>query len=497
MKTIAALSFALLAAAELSAATIYVDNVKGNDSNDGSKERPVASIEKGLTLLKRSGRLEVAPNNGKPYRRPYPGVNGKSLDVKVGGTPEQPLVLNGNGAVISGLSAVPADRWEKAGDGVYALPFWPMSNLYKHYHKQDYWLPASRIFFVDGEPAVNCLSHAEMEKTPGSFWWSRKERKLFFKLPAGKPLESLTVELPANAGFYVLADHVRIENFTVILSWNDGFDAAGDPRGVLYRNCVAIDNCGQGFSCHGSSIVLYEDCVAVRCASSGSCDVHWSNSSYARCVFLNNIFEGAVAANDNSAHTYSSCLVVHNEPFEQIWQNNYSRMFFDNCVIIGNGGTIPLMFLRHGSASFRQCTLLNAGILNRGEADNRGTLTIEHSLIGNMGTALMDIPAGMEKRVMLSGNLYFGSKGFRVAGKLLSPGENPGRFDVNSRWYDGKLSGRLESELPQPVRQKNASGEMRRVGAALPESVWKNYEKYRKVKTSPAGVTFLPQQKNN
>ena len=87
-----------------------------------------------------------------------------------------------------------------------------MSNLYKHYHKQDYWLPASRIFFVDGEPAVNCLSRAEMEKTPGSFWWSRKERKLFFKLPAGKPLESLTVELPANAGFYVLTDHVRIEN---------------------------------------------------------------------------------------------------------------------------------------------------------------------------------------------------------------------------------------------------------------------------------------------
>ena len=97
--------------------------------------------------------------------------------------------------------------------------------------------------------------------------------------------------------------------------------AAGDPRGVHYRNCVAIDNCGQGFSCHGTSVVLYEDCVAVRCASSGSCDVHWSNSSYARCVFMNNVFEGGVAANDHSAHTYSSCLVVHNRPFEQVWQN--------------------------------------------------------------------------------------------------------------------------------------------------------------------------------
>ena len=41
-----------------------------------------------------------------------------------------------------------------------------MSNLYKHYHKQDYWLPASRIFFVDGEPAVNCLSAPKWRKLP-------------------------------------------------------------------------------------------------------------------------------------------------------------------------------------------------------------------------------------------------------------------------------------------------------------------------------------------
>ena len=80
----------------LSAATYYVDNVKGKDSNDGSKERPVASIEKGLTLLKKSDRLEVAPNNGKPYRRPYPGTYGKSYGVYHGGTPENPMVINGN-----------------------------------------------------------------------------------------------------------------------------------------------------------------------------------------------------------------------------------------------------------------------------------------------------------------------------------------------------------------------------------------------------------------
>ena len=91
------LVFAVFCAAfSLGAATYYVDNVKGNDKNDGSKERPVASIEQGLSLLKKCDRLEVAPNNGKPYRRPYPGTYGKSYSVKHGGTADNPMVINGN-----------------------------------------------------------------------------------------------------------------------------------------------------------------------------------------------------------------------------------------------------------------------------------------------------------------------------------------------------------------------------------------------------------------
>ena len=139
----------------LSAATYYVDNVKGNDRNDGSRERPVASIEKGLSLLKKCDRLEVAPNNGKPYRRPYQGIYGKSYAVQHGGTPDKPMVINGNGAVISGLAVIPLNVWKKTDDGLFKMPFWPMSNMYRNYTKQDYWLPDAKIFFVNGERTTN------------------------------------------------------------------------------------------------------------------------------------------------------------------------------------------------------------------------------------------------------------------------------------------------------------------------------------------------------
>ena len=474
----------------LSAATYYVDNVKGDDKNDGSKDRPVASIEKGLSLLKKSDRLEVAANNGKPYRRPYPGTYGNSYSVYHGGTADKPMVINGNGAVISGLSVIPLKVWKKTDDGLYKMYFWPMSNLYRTYTKQDYWLPEAKIFFVDGKRTTNCLSKDELKKTPNAFWWSRKEKSLYYNPPAGKTLADVKIELPSNSGFYVHADHVRVENFVMILSFNDGFDTNDDPRNVIYRNCAAIDNCGQAFSCHGTGLVFYEDCVAVRCASSGACDVHFSNSNYSRCVFVDNVFEGGVAGADVSAHTYTDCLIANNTPFEQIWQNQWSRMFFNNCVIAGASDKKAIAFYRHGSLTFKQCTIVNGSVLNWGMKDNRGSIRVENCILANMKKALFDIPAGKQDAFRLAGNLYCGKTGILVGGKMLPAGTRVGSMDTGCEWTDEMPSGRLNSEMKNRKRLTGVYGVKRSVGAVLPESVWKNYEKYRKARTSPEGLSF-------
>ena len=492
MKCLALAFAAACGAFSLGAATIYVDNVKGNDSNDGSQAKPVASIEKGLSLLKKSDRLEVAPNNGKPYRRPYPGTYGKSYSVKFGGTAEKPMVINGNGAVISGLSVIPQKVWSKCPDGLYKMPFWPMSNMYRIYKKQDYWLPEAKIFFVDGKRQKNCLSKDELKKTPGAFWWSRSEKSLYYNPPAGKTLADLRIELPSNSGFYVVADHVRVENFVMILSFNDGFDTNGRPRQVMFRNCVAVDNCGQAFSCHHTGTVSYEDCVAVRCASSGACDVHYSNSNYNRCVFVDNVFEAGVFAANFSAHTYSDCIIANNRPFEQVWQHQNSRMFFDNCIISGCSDSNALVTLRHGSLSFLQCTLVNASSLNfNGPSDNRGSIQLENCVVANMSRHLISIPQGKESSFRLAGNVFCGKYGIRVGTKVLKPGEKSGKFETNCVWSSEAPAGRLKAEIKKYQRLPGTTfGEKRSCGARLPESVWAMYEKYRHAQTSTEGLSF-------
>jgi len=482
-------------AAVLPARTLYVDNVKGNDDNDGSSERPVASLEKGLSLLETGGRLEVAANNGKPYRRPYYGVEGKSYDVKAGGTATAPVVINGNMAVLSGVAEIPADRWQSVDGNLYKLPFWPMSNRYKIDKSQDYWLPANQIFFLNGEAARNCLSMDELKQTTaGGFWWSRAEKSVYLHLPAGKTLNDLKIELPANSGFYTHGDHVVIENFIFILSWNDGFDAAEKSRNVLYRNCISVDNCGQAFSTHGSSMTTYEDCVAIRNASSGACDVHYASVRYLRSVFYNNSYEAGVAANDNASQVFSDCLIYQNRPFEQVWQNNYSRQLFDNCLIVGADSNLPLAYSRHGVLGFKQCTLLNASMLCRDTPGNRGTVTVENSIVGNMAKQIF-LLAEPSDRFIFNGNLYWQSPGISVGGKLYNMADfaayqEANRFDKGSAWTAGPLAGWLDSELKTPVRAPNRIGQNVRVGAQLPDSVKANFEKYRKAKTSPAGITL-------
>ena len=478
-------------AISLSAATYYVDNVKGSDSNDGSKDKPVASIEKGLSLLKKCDRLDVAPNNGKPYRRPYPGTYGKSYGVNHGGTVDNPMVINGNGAVICGLSVIPQSVWKKCEDGLYKMPFWPMSNMYRTYKQQDYWLPEAKIFFVDGKLEKNCLSKNELKKSPNAFWWSRKEKSLYYNPPTGKSISDVKIELPSNSGFYVLADHVRVENFTMFLSFNDGFDTNGKPRNVVFKNCVAIENCGQAFSCHHTGVVFYEDCVAVRCASSGACDVHYSNSNYNRCVFIDNVFEAGVFAANFSAHTYSDCIIAGNQPFEQVWQHQSSRMFFDNCIISGTNNKYPLVTLRHGSLSFLQCTLVNASMLNfSGPTDNRGSMQIENCVIANMKNNLYTVPAGKESCFRFAGNVYCGNNGPKVAGKLLSKTEKAGKFETNCVWSNEMPKGRLNAEIKTYKRLPGVSGEKRSCGANIPKSVWDNFDKYSRVKTSTEGISF-------
>ncbi|MDD3127576.1 MAG: right-handed parallel beta-helix repeat-containing protein [Candidatus Izemoplasmatales bacterium] len=489
-KTLAILFLSVLGLCTF-AETLYVNNISGNDKNDGLSEKTAfASIEKAFASVKTSDHVEIA-NTGKPYQRPYPGERGQELVPRCGGTADAPLVVNGNGAVISGLSVIPAEKWKKESEKMYTVFFYPMSNMYKGVKKDNFWFDETQIWWVDGEAAPNCKSMEALEKVPGAFWWNKAEKKLVFHLPQGKKIGDLKIEIPSNSGIYITHDHALVKNFVMIFSWNDGFDIAGSPKNVVYKNCSAYNNCGQGFSCHNSGNAYYEDCAAIRCASSGACDVHWCNSTYKRCIFVNNTYEAGVYATDESVHNYDDCLIAGNRPFEQIWQRSHSKMNFANCVIVGRADSLAISSLANGSVSFKNCTITDAASVCAVPSSSTASLAIESCVLARCREFFIKLPGVFKDRFYLKGNLYIGGPGNIIDEKLYGP-ENWAEYlklglEMYSEWRNIELTGPLKAELPEAVMLKGRHIETS-VGAKLPEEVWKRYFKLLKDVPTPAGI---------
>ena len=475
----------------LVAMTFYVDNVKGNDRNDGSAETPFASIEHGLAKLNTSDQLEVI-NTGKPYQRPYPGKKGRGLSIKAGGTLGNPLIINGNGAVITGLSIVPLEKWQKKNTRFYALPFWPMSNMYKGYKSQNYWLDEPQIWWVNGQAAKNCKNAEALAENPGGFWWDKANKEVVFHLPENQAIEKLKIELPANYGFYITSDHVVVKNFYFIHSWNDGFDASGKNQQGVFKNCIAIDNCGQGFSCHGTSNIYYEDCAAIRCASSGSCDVHWCTTRFHRCIFMDNTFEAGIYTHHETSHLYSDCLIVNNRPFEQIWQRATSSQIYDNCVILGGAPDRNILTVENGTVTFKNCTLANAAGICEINAKTRNSLSMDNCLVFNMTDYLFKFKDSAQERVFFRGNLFARSPGIIIDDTIYNADNwedylNVNPQDKHSEWVDTDLK---DDVYKTEVQLKNRYQRESAVGADLPAEVWTRYEALKKIKATPSGISF-------
>ena len=466
------------------AETIHVNNLTGSDDGDGSRERPYATLYKACRMVPVSGRIEVA-NTGKPYQMPY-----KSADVSQsygyrlfrGGTLEKPLIVEGNGATISGLAVVPAEAWKAVPETrLFRLPFYPMSNRLKNDKKIQHWLEVPRIWFVDGGAAPNCRDREELLKTPGGFQWNKAEKLVYFHLPEGKRLEELRIELPANYGFYIHASHTIVRNFNCIFSVNDGFDADGSPQNSSYINCLAYDNCGQGFSCHRTSSIRYIGCGAIRCASSNVCNVNSSHAEYVDCVFLDNAFESNVSLYNEATARFVNCFFSGGNSEEPIVQEHASQFTFLHCVIQGSRD-LPLLRCRSGSVNFYQCTLSQARYLADFSAGwSRTCASMKRCVVSGMKNGIAKLPATPYPRLQFADNRF--SPAFYIyekrAEKIGGPVLRKLRVDADSR---GELI------RPGGLRNAESAGSDGYGAGKLSPTVRKVYDRLVNFTATPAGL---------
>ena len=204
------LGIVFLAASPGLGTTRYVNNRLGDDANDGlSPEKALATIARAVQRAQTSDTISLA-NTGTAYREPIPLT-------RLGGTPAQPLVIEGNGATISGLRALPPERWTKVGE------------VYEFAGRKPYGFP---YLVIDGQRVPPA---AEPDKLPPGGWsWTadgkdRGQGVLRFRPAEGRTLADCTLEatLESSGLSVASASYIVVRNLTSEHHANDGFNVHG------------------------------------------------------------------------------------------------------------------------------------------------------------------------------------------------------------------------------------------------------------------------------
>ena len=419
-------------------AVVYVNNQTGTDQFDGlapvpagdGKSGPLLTIMAAVKKAPVSAVIQIA-NTGHDYR--------ESVEIEGyrKGRANLPLVLEGNGATVNGLVAVPTAGWNPVRDDLYAFAnrldpadkttrvgqkidaenygVMPNSNWLGHFKHQGWFTEpqAPAIFFLNDKPGPNVL---KLEEIPaGGFFYDTqaKPRTLYFRLPAGGKLADCRVELPLNRGVYVSDDYVVVRNLASIYSQDDGF-AGFWGQGVVLQNVNGSFNCDQGISFHGTSSTLIDGGLFERNGGCGIADVMSCITVYRNVTVRDNLISGALF--QGVAHSMINCRLTGNDQM-QVDVNRGATINLTNCLILGESpekGT----GINMENGRLDHCTIANCRtgvrMLRSGSFDNSIITQCHGSLVEVVEAAL---PAfQLDKSLLDLGCAVFGKAKVDQAG---------------------------------------------------------------------------------
>lgn len=219
----------LLGTNALHAATIHVNNLTGQDSHAGlSAKQAVKTLRRAVGLLMTGDTLDIA-NTGKAYHEPL-----NLLGVL--GTPQTPLVIEGHGAVLSGLVKLDPAKWSKQTDGNYT---YPMNKVGSHVH---------RSLRLDGQ-VIEQASNAKTIPLGQCFWAT--DHVLFKPRDDKSPADLLLQATLIDSGVSIVdSSYITIRNLVSEYHANDGFNIHGNCRGIMLENIESRYNGDDGCSIH-------------------------------------------------------------------------------------------------------------------------------------------------------------------------------------------------------------------------------------------------------
>ena len=382
---------ALLTLASVAFAEVYVvDGTTGDDASDGVNG-PFKTLARGAAVLRPGDTLSITPMDG-PYR--------EGLPMSHHGSAQAPIIIEGNGAVLSGSDPAPKDGWSEA-DGIYSLPV-PASS-------DRAWLFAPERHFTKG-PSATDLAPEQFRYADG---------KLYFRPAEGKTPADYDLLLGVRAAgvSYTGAGQTIVRNITCMNFWNDGFNVHGGSGPCWFENITGIWNGDEGFSCHENSECYVRGGVFSNNFWHGICDIQLSRTHFANCIVEGNLSKGIYFT--GGMHSLTDCQISGSPIAVQLSPTSdktYPRLDHHPLAV--------------SFTNFRNCVIEAAPDAANVQVASGGEGIFEHCIIKG-GTTVVQVDEGA--LALVANSVVFGGTG----GEVNAAGEYYGDHNI---YFPGRLT---------------------------------------------------------
>lgn len=323
---------------QLMATTIYVNNLKGNNSFDGKTiEKPLKTIAVAVRLAIAGDTIQLI-NSGIPYK--------ESLVLHdVHGHADAPIVIEGNNSIISGTENVNISEWEAVSNSLYKN-----TTIYD-VRKFNMDVIARFFFLFNGN--INrmgrCLKGKNVplkmpEQLNENEWTFIESEKAFYIRLSHKP-DQIDIQMPVRSNGVAINGSTRnltIKNLICTHMYNDGFGITNTAKSLKFYNIQSLYCGDDGISAHADAEFTVDGFVSEG-NGTGICDTgntitSYNNVTIRNCVgvdlyFINERAGGAehiinnstIYANANTGVSFRSENIDGNM---NVWMNNVTIL---NC----------------------------------------------------------------------------------------------------------------------------------------------------------------------
>lgn len=354
----------LLPGSMLQAADWHVNSVSGNDSSDGTSDRPFATIQKAINCAAEGDVIHLHPA-GAVYHQSA-NFSGRSG-----------ITIEGNRVTLDGSDPLPATGWETVSKDLFRRRM-PVTLWYRHLLIIDGRMERMGRTQSSNSPEFPAVS----ELKPGQFRFENINDKEGWLYVCG-PVENLSWSTRGNGiGTGGTCRNLTVKNLNARYFLNDGFNIHGDARQLEFENITGYDCFDEGFSAHDTC-----ECSITNGRfygnENGIADVNSAETVYRRCEFYGNVNTDVLLI--GKTHSLIDCRIENSTQAAALVAGPRSKeqsfeLLLQKVVVVTKNRTEPARIrVNGGTLTIRDSVFDNAAFIPLGSTLKASDLRLNGS----------------------------------------------------------------------------------------------------------------------